>query len=58
MPGAPASAEIEVTPAMLAAGKSALLEHSFSDDLFDVIEDVFRAMAYARADAASTRADI
>ncbi len=43
--------EIEVTPAMIAAGKEALREYSFADDMGYVIECVYRAMAYARADA-------
>lgn len=44
-------AGIEVTPAMIEAGKSALAEYGFRDEIEYVIESVYRAMAYAKADA-------
>ena len=46
--------EIEVTPEMVEAGKQALSEYSFADDVSYVIESVFRAMLYARSVASPT----
>ena len=48
----PADAEggeefIQVTPAMIAAGVDELREHALGDDWGCVLEDVYRAMAYA-----------
>ena len=39
--------EIEVTPAMIAAGMKELREHSYGEDIRFVLESVYRAMAYA-----------
>jgi hypothetical protein len=49
-----AGAEIEVTPAMIDAGKCELAEHRFLDDVEYVLESVFRAMLYANASASET----
>jgi hypothetical protein len=51
--GAP---EIEVTPAMIEAGLYELYEHNFGDDVKLVLEDVYRAMAYAVGDKVSASA--
>ncbi len=53
-----AAPEIPVTPEMVEAGLQELGEHRLTDDLRDVLEDVYRAMAHAdRARASSTSAD-
>jgi hypothetical protein len=59
MVGSPMAApEIPVTPEMVEAGLQELGEHRLNDDLRDVLEDVYRAMAHAdRARASSTSAD-
>ena len=40
---------IEVTAPMLAAGREELAQHRFGDDLDCLLEEVYRAMAYAAA---------
>lgn len=50
-----AGAEIEVTEEMVEAGLAELAEHRFADDLRLVIEEVYRAMAYVRERACSTK---
>ena len=49
--------EIEVTPAMIAAGLDELLQHSFADVWPDVLEAIYRSMAYASVAALSTSVD-
>ena len=49
--------EIEVTPEMVEAGMYALGEHRFLDDRRLVLEDVYRAMAYEKASASSSKLD-
>ena len=41
-----AGAEIEVTPAIIEAGKAELREHRYVDDTDYMLEAVYRAMAY------------
>ena len=41
------SREIEVTPEMIEAGLAELYDHRFGEDVRLVLEDVYRAMAYA-----------
>ena len=43
--------EIEVTPEMIEAGLYELAEHRLGEPLELVLEDVFRAMAYARPES-------
>jgi hypothetical protein len=45
--------EIEVTPAMIAAGVEEMTEHNFGCDTAYVLGCVYRAMAYAALSAAS-----
>ena len=46
--------EIEVTPEMVDAGLQELGEHRFTTDLREVLEEVYRAMAYADLARASS----
>ena len=39
--------EIEITPQMIEAGLYELYEHHFGEDIRLVLEEVYRAMAYA-----------
>ena len=48
-----AGAEIEVTSAMIAAGREELLGHPIGGDLDYMLESVFRSMSYAALDSAS-----
>lgn len=49
--------EIEVTPAMVAAGVTEMREHRYGGDTEYMLECIYRAMAYARPLASSTRAE-
>lgn len=52
-----ASPEIEISPAMIAAGLAELGDHSFGSEMSYVIECVYRAMTYAaRVSASETSA--
>jgi hypothetical protein len=48
-----AGAEIEVTPAMVAAGLDEFREHHFGGDIGYMLESIYRAMCYAARAAAS-----
>ena len=45
--------EIEVTPAMIAAGVEEMMQHHFGSETAYVLECLYRAMAYAALSAAS-----
>ena len=42
--------EIEITPAMIAAGLEELRDHNYAGDTDYMLECVYRAMAYAARD--------
>ena len=47
--------EIAVSKEMIDAGVAELSEHSFASDWREILESVFRAMAYASLESSNTR---